>query len=102
MSAFRKRPVEIEAIRFMGLVEPDLDLALSQPHEQWLREALDDGRLRPDRRGACLWVKTLEGTMKASPGDWIVQGVEGELYPCKPAIFEKTYEPIEPREQKAA
>lgn len=38
------------------------------------------------------YIKTLEGVMKASPGDWIITGVNGEQYPCKPDIFEKTYE----------
>ena len=42
-----------------------------------------------------LMIQTLEGKMKASPGDWIITGVHGEKYPCKPDIFEKTYEPIE-------
>lgn len=37
-------------------------------------------------------IETLEGTMKANPGDWIIKGVQGELYPCKPDIFEQTYE----------
>ena len=40
-------------------------------------------------------IKTLEGTMTAEPGDWIITGVEGEQYPCKPAIFNKTYEPVD-------
>ena len=39
-------------------------------------------------------INTLEGDMKASPGDWIITGVNGEKYPCKPDIFEKTYERI--------
>ena len=39
-------------------------------------------------------IRTLEGDMKASPGDWIITGVNGEKYPCKPDIFEKTYERI--------
>ncbi|PRS47537.1 hypothetical protein [Bacillus sp. MZGC1] len=39
-------------------------------------------------------IETLEGTMKASPGDWIIKGVHGEIYPCKPDIFEKTYEKV--------
>lgn len=42
-----------------------------------------------------LIIQTLEGNMKADPGDWIITGVHGEKYPCKPDIFEKTYEPIE-------
>lgn len=40
-------------------------------------------------------IETLEGTMTASPGDWIVKGIKGERYPVKPDIFIKTYEPIE-------
>lgn len=44
---------------------------------------------------AFVWVKTLEGTMKADPGDWIIKGINGEFYPCKPDIFEKTYEKVE-------
>jgi hypothetical protein len=45
-----------------------------------------------------LWgseIKTLEGTMNGQAGDWIITGVNGEKYPCKPDIFEKTYEPVE-------
>jgi hypothetical protein len=42
-----------------------------------------------------LYIKTLEGTMKAEVGDWIITGVNGEKYPCKPDIFEKTYESVE-------
>lgn len=42
-----------------------------------------------------LIIKTLEGDMKASIGDWIITGVDGEQYPCKPDIFKKTYEPVE-------
>ncbi|ABN53659.1 sugar ABC transporter substrate-binding protein [Acetivibrio thermocellus] len=40
-------------------------------------------------------INTMEGPLKASPGDWIITGVNGEQYPCKPDIFKKTYEPIE-------
>ena len=43
-------------------------------------------------------IKTLEGTMHAEPGDWIITGVNGEQYPCKPDIFQKTYEPVEKQE----
>lgn len=41
-----------------------------------------------------LYIETLEGTMKASPGDWIITGVKGEVYPCKPDIFEETYQAL--------
>ncbi len=39
-------------------------------------------------------IQTLEGPLKASPGDWIITGIRGEQYPCKPDVFEKTYEPV--------
>lgn len=39
-------------------------------------------------------VQTLEGPLRAAPGDWIITGVNGEQYPCKPEVFEKTYEPV--------
>lgn len=42
-----------------------------------------------------IYIDTLEGTMKADIGDYIITGVNGEKYPCKPDIFEKTYEPVE-------
>jgi hypothetical protein len=45
-----------------------------------------------------LEIDTLEGTMTADPGDWIITGVHGERYPCKPDIFALTYEPVEPTE----
>jgi hypothetical protein len=45
------------------------------------------------REGESLWIGTLEGSMRADPGDWIIQGIKGELYPCKPDIFAATYEP---------
>lgn len=40
-------------------------------------------------------IQTLEGTMRAEPGDWIITGIKGEQYPCKPDIFERTYEPAD-------
>lgn len=39
-------------------------------------------------------IQTLEGSLKASPGDWIITGIRGEEYPCKPDVFDKTYEPV--------
>lgn len=46
-------------------------------------------------------IPTLEGTMRADPGDWIITGVNGERYPCKPDIFQKTYEPVDNDAEKA-
>lgn len=85
MSKFRKRPVEVEAVQ--------IDFAYRN-----LKEVLEfaKGSTRPIERHPDYKLKiiTLEGDMVADPGDWIIKGVNGEFYPCKPDIFEKTYEPV--------
>ena len=85
---FRKKPVEIEAVRFRG---SSTDIAHIQ---RWI----DGGEyIAPGMRTAdckSMMIKTLEGLLKAQPGDWIIKGVHGEFYPCKPDIFEATYEPV--------
>lgn len=90
---YRKKPVVIEAVQFLGFSKEDGQVMLSECPE-WL--TLDFGRRilffgKPD----ALTIRTLEGDMTASIGDYIIKGVNGELYPCKPDIFEKTYEPVE-------
>lgn len=90
MTRFRSRVVEVDAVQFDGF---DGANAAWKGTARWLIDALRDKVLQPDRRGECVWVKTLEGTTKASPGDWIIKGTEDELYPCKPSIFERKYEP---------
>ncbi len=82
MNRYRKKPVVIEAMLYEGAFPLDF---------------LDDGELvrsAGDGTGALL-IDTLEGTMRAAIGDWLIRGVQGELYPCKPDIFEQTYEPAE-------
>lgn len=78
---FRKKPVVIEAFEYR---------AGEQRHE--VAQDVIDGRVRYTEEGTML-IATLEGTMEAKPGDWIIRGVKGELYPCKPDIFAATYEP---------
>ena len=89
MSQFRKKPVVIEAVQY----EKDGSLALHHA-PVWLWEALESG-VAFNRDGR-LMLKTLEGEHVVSDGDWIIRGVKGELYPCKPDIFAATYEPVEP------
>jgi len=87
---FRKKPVEIEAYEFQNKVGPDTRPA-------WLMDAVARGVVvfHPSRLGpGHLSIRTLEGEMRAEVGDWIIQGIKGELYPCKPDIFSATYEPI--------
>lgn len=80
MPKYRKIPVEIEARVFQG--NGDQDLA-----------AWCGGRLVSLGQGFWkLEIDTLEGTVTASPGDYVIRGVQGEFYPCKPKIFEATYQ----------
>lgn len=78
MPKFRNRPVEIEA---------------------WLNDPLDDmpnwviDEVLEADDGA-LYLHTLEGKMRADVGDWVILGIKGEVYPCKPDIFAATYEPV--------
>lgn len=80
---FRKKAIVIEAFRWTG--GPDQEEA-----PVWAVDAIKNGiiTVQPGR----LTIKTLEGEMQAAVGDWIIRGVKGELYPCKPDIFSATYE----------
>lgn len=80
MPKFRKKPVVIEAVQWTGKNVKEIMDFMS-----WRNAAHDD------RAG--LTIHTLEGNHHASPGDWIIKGVKGEFYPCKPDIFAATYEP---------
>lgn len=86
MAKFRKKPVVIEAVQNRALNEIP----------QWLEDARNGGSVRHLPDGS-ISIATLEGVMFANPGDWIIRGVKGELYPCKPDIFEATYEAVEER-----
>lgn len=79
MAQYRKKPVVIEAFRF------NVDAA-----PKWA--------MRSDAivfRGVEVFIQTLEGDMRVNDGDWVIKGVQGELYPCKPDIFTATYDPVE-------
>lgn len=95
MSKFRKKPIVIEAFQ-LGSVELQDPVGWSPP--EWLRNAIISGIVVGfDKPHESDWmhlrIKTLEGDMIAEPGDWIIRGIKGELYPCKPDIFAATYEP---------
>lgn len=82
MPLFKKKPVVIEAIQFTGHNDAEIAKFVGvsgyDPIDYW-----------PS------WeIRTLEGTMIAEVGDWIIKGVKGEFYPCKPDIFELTYERV--------
>lgn len=82
MGEFRKKPVVIEAVQYVG----------SESAESVFAFCPDVSR-EPGCDGDFL-IHTPEGTMRASKGDWIIRGIKGEFYPCKPDIFAATYEPV--------
>ena len=84
MARYRKKPVEIEAIQWDG-DEATVDVIFHWEIDPATSIALN---------GEHLHIATLEGDMRADVGDWIIRGVKGELYPCKPDIFAATYDPV--------
>jgi hypothetical protein len=82
MSLFRKKPVVVEATLFDGT---NHDAVL-----EWIGSTA----AYTDAVGN-FFIGTLEGDMRAAEGDWIIKGVQGEFYPCKPDVFAATYEPVE-------
>ena len=94
MAKFRKKPVVIEARQFTG---PDTALDICRWASEYDCAAADwlviAGFAHED---AVLIIPTLEGDHCASVGDWIIKGVAGEFYPCKPDIFAATYEMVDP------
>ena len=81
MKQYRKKPIIIEAIQFDGSKENIAEiLSIS-----WSIGLLSD---------SLIGIKTLEGLMNANLGDWIIKGVLGEVYPCKPDVFDITYEVV--------
>jgi len=111
---FKKRPIEVEATQWFKNGDHPLDACKPiQPREGDKELFYTEGKIvryfrHPGRSGGseCLkchkvmhihgWIDTLEGGHNVCPGDWIITGVKGELYPCKPDIFEASYEAIKP------
>lgn len=79
---FRKKPVEIDAVRWTGSNLDDIAAFIGKASNIY-------------RKNNNLSIRTLEGTMLCNPGDYLIKGVKGEFYPCKPDIFRETYEPVE-------
>lgn len=97
MPRFVKKPVEIEAMQFTGLDSYMEMCEWARPHLEnpegntfSLKELFRfEGGKNP-----LMLIRTLEGTMAANLGDWIIRGVKDEFYPCKPDIFDATYDPV--------
>jgi len=85
MTKYRKKPVVIDAVQWRGDITDIIGLFGGSTTEA-VEQNLGD---------PALLIPTLEGTMRAEVGDWIIRGVQGELYPCKPDIFAATYEQVQ-------
>ena len=89
MPKYRKKPVVIEAMQVTK------DVVRNRKIQEWAESCTDDGDVIPVVNKTAtvgMLIHTLEGTMHATPGDYVIRGVQGEFYPCKPDIFEATYE----------
>lgn len=98
MAQYRKKPIVIEAMQFEQRVGGDGSFGTRESSlaiQEWSggKAHTHNGDPVPEHP-SMLVIDTLEGQMTANPGDWIIRGVQGEFYPCKPSIFEATYEPV--------
>lgn len=84
---YKKKPVQIEAIQFMGNNVKEIEDFVGQQLLRYTNKDNED----PDYS---VGIPTLEGIMKASVGDYIIRGVKNEFYPCKPDIFRSTYDEV--------
>lgn len=97
MAKFRKKPVVIEAVQL-----PEVNDDVSDDALRFVEEAnaaipgmiLPAGPICNHPVDGGVIIRTLEGDMRGDPGDWLIRGVKGEIYPCKPDIFAATYEPV--------
>ena len=86
---YRKKPVVIEAFQYDG----DMINSIGKPYvPEWAISAVNNNTMYYD--GPELFIRTLEGDHHVTVGDYVIQGINGELYSCKPDIFEKTYEEV--------
>lgn len=83
---FRKKPVVVDAVQFLDRPENLSAISLLVGKKFKVDYHSEHPKLK---------IKTLEGVMEASPGDWIIKGIAGEVYPCKPRIFNETYQRVD-------
>lgn len=90
MAKYRKKPVVVEAVQFDGTPESRQQIIA------WTRGSPTPAYVERDADGVrALYIRTLEGNHRVSFGDYVIRGIQGEFYPCKPDIFETTYEPAD-------
>jgi len=94
MMKYRKKPVVIEAVQWTGKNHREMFEFLGGKHDEPITSSGPNFFINHDRIDGGLFIKTLEGEHAASIRDFIIKGVKGEFYPCKPDIFEQTYEEV--------
>lgn len=94
MKQYRKKPVTIEAVQFDGLNPTEIKDFVGEK----CKVEISDNEVTPPV--ARIVIHTLEGDMEVSKGDYVIKGVQGEFYPCKPDIFEQTYEFTETQQEQ--
>ena len=92
MAKYRKKPVVIDAVLYSGYNGNGF---VFDEAPECFTDAICEYTVVFDDSDEQLKIKTLEGTMIAAPGDYLIRGVKGEIYPCKPEIFEMSYEEVE-------
>ncbi len=88
---FRKKPVVIEAFPVKDICSAADKKGFMARYPSWLASAIANGTIEVG--GNFLMITTLEGSMIGEENDWLIRGIKGEVYPCKPDIFSATYEP---------
>ena len=96
MGKYRKRPVVIEAFQMTNERRWDNSEWPAWLHLAWNSKGEGAMWCAKEKPNDTLYLGTKEGAHVVSWNDWIIQGIQGELYPCKPDIFEQTYESVEP------
>ena len=91
---FRKKPVVIEAIQWTGENERDMYDFLEGHKDRYITTTGDNFEINHSKVKGGLVIRTLEGEHIANIKDWIIKGIKGEFYPCKPDIFKETYEKL--------
>jgi hypothetical protein len=97
MNKYRKKPIEVEAFQITRATRRDNSNWPNWLHQAWQKEPTEEGSLRPITSSPHgeLIIYTKEGDMFVKFNDYIIQGIQGEIYPCKPDIFEATYESLD-------
>ena len=98
MPLFRKKPIEIEAMLWTGYNYTESEIFLGEQlahgHYEIASPERGNGWTSGSYANSAKIISTLEGDMRCQPGDWIIKGLQGEFYPCKPDIFAKRYDAL--------